>query len=464
MTRFHSPLLKLSLLKPVLLLKPAYLSMAASAAKNLTIAGVLIMSSAIGNAQVNRIDIIRPDAPSLAAYGEFDIGVRTLTLTDPNRIDVLNTQRGAEAAIYDRSLTVEVWYPAQLASGQSRGGEYRAITRNPEITAVLSGQAVRDAEPDTSAGAFPLVVISHGYPGNRYLMSHLGENLASKGYVAVSIDHKDSTYDDAQAFASTLYNRPLDQRFVIESMAQLSVDPESFLLGMLDADNTGVVGYSMGGYGLVNNLGGGYSDEIVPSFMSPPNDLLALHATGNPEYRDNLDTRIKAGFAIAPWGMERGFWRKEDLAGIQVPTFYLAGDNDTVAGYENGVRAIYEAAVNSDRYLLTYKNAGHNAGAPYPVPREILDSETGEGASHYTDPVWDSVRMNNVMDHFVTAYFNYHLKGDASMLDYLDVHPDGATATYSVKNGVPDDAHTYWPGFEEGSAVGLKLEKLARGE
>ncbi|MDA8927740.1 dienelactone hydrolase [Gammaproteobacteria bacterium] len=453
MTRFHS-----------LQQKSSLISMAASAAKTLTIAGVLIMSSVASNAQVNRIDIIRPDAPSLAAYGDFDIGVRTLTLTDVGRVDVLNTQRGAEATIYDRSLTIEVWYPAQLTSGQSRGGEYRAITRNPEITATLSGQAVRDAAPDTSAGAFPLVVISHGYPGNRYLMSHLGENLASKGYVAVSIDHKDSTYDDAQAFSSTLYNRPLDQRFVIEAMAQLSADAGSFLAGMLDANNTGVVGYSMGGYGLVNNLGGGYSDEIVPSFMSPPNELLALHATGNPNYRDNLDSRIKAGFAIAPWGMERGFWREQDLSGIEVPTFYLAGDNDTVAGYENGVRAIYEAAVNSDRYLLTYKNAGHNAGAPYPVPREILDSETGEGASHYTDPVWDSVRMNNVMDHFVTAYFNYHLKGDATMLEYLDVYPDGADATYSVRNGVPDDEHSYWPGFEEGSAVGLKLEKLARGE
>ena len=434
------------------------------ATKVLTIAGVLTMNFVASNAQVNRIDIIRPDAPSLAAYGDYDIGVRTIVVTDSGRVDVLNTQRGSEVAIYDRSLTVEVWYPAQLASGQSRGGEYLAITRNPEITARLSGQAVRDAVPDTSAGAFPLVVISHGYPGNRYLMSHLGENLASKGYVAVSIDHKDSTYDDAQALSSTLYNRPLDQRFVIESMAQLAANPDSFLAGMLDANKTGVVGYSMGGYGLVNNLGGGYSDEIVPSFMSPPNELLSLHATGNPDYRNNLDSRIKAGFAIAPWGMESGFWREQDLTGIRVPTFYLAGDNDTVAGYQNGVRAIYEAAVNSDRYLLTYKNAGHNAGAPYPVPREILDSETGEGASHYTDPVWDSVRMNNVMNHFVTAYFNYHLKGDATMLEYLDVYPDGAAAIYSVKNGVPSDEHSYWPGFEEGSAVGLKLEKLTRRE
>lgn len=433
----------------------------ARSAVTFSLAGVLAMSSVASFAQVNRIDVIRPDAPSLAAYGDFDIGVRTLTLVDEDRVDVLNTPRGGEAVKYDRSLTVEIWYPAQL-NGQERGGQYEAITRNPAITATLHGQAVRDAEVDTSAGTFPLVVISHGYPGNRYLMSHLGENLASKGYVTVSIDHTDSTYDDAQAFTSTLYNRPLDQRFVIESMAQMAADSSSFLAGLVDANNTGVVGYSMGGYGLVNNLGGGYSDDIVSSFMAPPNELLREHASGNPEFRGNLDPRIKAGFAIAPWGMERGFWRAQDLAGIEVPTFYVAGDNDTVAGYEKGVRAIYEAAVNSERYLLTYKNAGHNAGAPYPVPRELIDSETGEGASHYTDPVWDNVRMNNVMDHFATAYFGYLLKGDDSMLEYLDVVPDGADAVYSMSGDKANEDHTYWPGFEAGSAIGLKLERLAK--
>ena len=40
------------------------------------------------------------------------------------------------------------------------------------------------------------------------------------------------------------------------------------------------------------------------------------------------------------------------------------------------------------------------------------------------DPVWDTVRMNNVMGHFATAYFNYYLKGDVSMLLFPDVHPD----------------------------------------
>ena len=415
-------------------------------------------------AQTNRIDIVRPDAPELAQFGSYTIGVRTVKIVDPNRIDILNTARGGDSVLYDRPLTLEIWYPAELASGESPGGEYQAITRNPEIIATLTGKAVRDAKPLTAEGEFPLVIISHGYPGNRYLLSHLGENLASKGYVVASIDHTDSTYDDQKAFASTLYNRPLDQRFVLDTMAGFNDDSGNFLSGMLDAETTAVVGYSMGGYGLVNNLGGGYADEIIGSFMAPPNELLNEHATRNPEYRGALDARIKAGVAVAPWGMNANFWTAEDLAGISVPALYIAGDADTVAGYKNGPRAIFERASGSDRYLLTFKNAGHNAAAPYPLPVEILNNKDQTGASHYTDPVWDTVRMNNIMNHFVTAYIDLHLKGDELKAEYLDLVPDGAEGKYSVSNGQENSDHSYWKGFSSGTAVGLKLEHLSKGQ
>jgi predicted dienelactone hydrolase len=418
------------------------------------------MKFAAADDQINRIDIIRPDAPILAPYGDLDIGVRTLTLVDRGRVDVVNTQPGKPNAIYDRNLTVEVWYPAVLLNDQARGGEYQAITRNPKISATLFGQAVRDAGPDTTLGRFPLVVISHGYPGNRFLLSHLGENLASKGFVTVSIDHRDSTYEDQQALASTLYNRSLDQRFVIQRMHELSFDEGSFLYGLVDANNTGLVGYSMGGFGLINNLGGGYSEAAVSSPMAPPNRLLAQHGTTNPRYRERLDSRIKAGVAIAPWGMENGVWLEQDLAAITTPTFYIAGDSDTISGYERGVRAIYEAAVNSDRYLLTFENAGHNAAAPYPVPREILNSATGEGADHYMDSVWDNVRMNNVLSHFVTAYLGFYLKSEASMLQYLNAQPDSAKNAHAARNAKPGFTHNNLPGIAEGSMLGLKLEKL----
>lgn len=413
-------------------------------------------------AQTNRIDTVRGDAPELAQFGDYDIGVRALQMVAPGRVDVMNTSRGEDNVIYERPLNVEIWYPADL-NGQAPGGIYQAITRNPEITATLSGRAVRDAEPNPADGPYPLVIISHGHPGNRFLMSHSAESLASKGYVVASIDHTDSTYESEQNFYSTLYNRPLDQRFVLASLADIE-GSDSVFANMINADNTGIIGYSMGGYGLVNNLGGAYSTDMISSFMAPPNELLAEHTENNPEFRDNLDSRIKAGVAVGPWGMNNGLWRVEDLAGITVPTLYIAGSADGVSGYENGTRAIFEAAVNSDRHLLTFKNAGHNAGAPIPLPVEVLNSEGQLGAGHYTDPVWDNVRMNNIMDHFVTAYFDYHLKGEDLKLTYFDLIPDGADGVYSVRDGKQSEDHTYWRGFSAGGAVGLMMDHLAPGE
>ena len=361
-------------------------------------------------AQQNQIDFINPLAPEFAQFGNLDIGVRTIEVSSPDAVDVLSTPRGGETAVYERRLTVEVWYPADLAGGEP-GGTYEAITRNPQITATLRGRASRNADALVGAGPYPLIIISHGYPGNRYLLSHTGENLASKGYIVASIDHKESTYEDQQSIASTLYNRPIDQRTVLNSMAALSEDIESPFYSLVDSENTGIIGYSMGGYGLVNNLGGGFSEQSVNGFISPPNALLEIHSTSNPNFRDRLDVRVKAGLLVAPWGMNAGFWTDTDLAGITVPSFYIAGDQDTVAGYDNGTKKIYEGAINSERYLLTYLGAGHNAGAPISLPMELDNDENAEPATHYRDDNWDNVEMNNIMDHFATIWFDKHLKG-----------------------------------------------------
>ena len=85
----------------------------------------------------NRIDTVRFDAPELARFGDFDIGVRTLEVTAPGRPDILNTVNGGDTRDYDRTLIVEVWYPAKLTNGQRAGGVYTTPTRNPSITATL---------------------------------------------------------------------------------------------------------------------------------------------------------------------------------------------------------------------------------------------------------------------------------------------------------------------------------------
>jgi predicted dienelactone hydrolase len=411
-----------------------------------------------------RIDIVTPLAPELAAFGTYPIGVRTITVTDRNRRDILRMIAGDSSARYDRALTLEVWYPAAGAS-PSRLGEYRVLMRDPSVTLSLYGQGQRDAAPRDGEAPFPLLIISHGYPGNRYLLSYLGENLASKGYVVVSIDHTESTYDNAQAFASTLYNRPLDQLFVLQSIADLGAPTSrSFLAGRVDASRSGIVGYSMGGYGVVNAIGGGFRTAAATLPGAPPRALLLERSADNAAYQQSGgDARIKAAVAIGPWGMQAGFWDAAGLAGIRTPTLFVAGSADEVSGYENGTRALYKGAVNAERYLLTFVGAGHNAAAPIPAPpQSYAYSETLKSFpfTHYADPMWDTRRMNNIVAHFVTAHFDARLKGDSSKLAYLQVVPNGKDGVYAVdRNGAPLATHSYWKGFKRGTAAGLVLER-----
>ena len=426
---------------------------------------VVSLGLVIGTAQEgfeNRIDVVRPDAPELAAHGEFDIGVRTVELSDPDGFDVVNAVAGEDIPTYDRPLTLEVWYPATLEAGQEPGGEYTVVTRDPGLEVTVKGLAVRDAAPNTEAGPFPLIIISHGYPGNRFLMSHLGENLATKGYVTVAIDHTDSTYSDQAAFASTLLNRPLDQLYVLEQIANLgAAGGGKFLEGVVDATQTGIIGYSMGGYGVVNVVGGGYAEGIIAAPYAPADRVLELRSSANEDYLNSMDSRIKAVIAVAPWGMNVGAWDAESLQGVTTPIMFMAGSADDVSGYENGTKAIYDLTTNAERYLLTFENANHNAAAPMPAPIETWEPSDNLDFvpfEHYGDAVWDTVRMNNIAQHFATAFFDHYIKSDEEMAPYLDLVEQASEGIWSVDDaGEPTDEHTYWQGFPNRTAVGLSL-------
>ncbi len=406
----------------------------------------------------NRIDLQRPDAPALAAFGDHDVGVRTLTVEDEDRLDVVNAVAGQQVPRYDRPLTLEIWYPATSDDDTDARGSYTVVTRDGATRAELSGRALRDAEPDIERAPYPLIVVSHGYPGNRYLLAHFGENLASKGYVVVSIDHTDSTYRDQVAFASTLLNRPLDQLFVVDEMARLAAAGDGFLAGLVDASSAGIIGYSMGGYGAINVIGGGFTEASTRLGFAPPDGILAERQAGTEAYEASLDPRVRAVVAIAPWGMRAGFWDAEGLAGIETPVLFMAGSADDVSGYEDGVRAIFEGAVNAERYLLTFDHANHNAAGPIPAPREAWEAGT---FGHYGDAVWDTTRMNNIAQHFATAFLDLHLKGDGAMAAYLDLIEEAGEGVWSIDgDGDFTDAHTYWRGFPQRTAKGLRFESL----
>lgn len=133
------------------------------------------------------------------------------------------------------------------------------------------------------------------------------------------------------------------------------------------------------------------------------------------------------------------------MAGLSVPALILVGSRDDVLGYESGMRLIFEEAVGVTRHLLTFEGAGHNAAAPFPAPLESwtpVEWLSFVPFGHYADAVWDTVRMNNIAAHFVTAFLDMHLKGDTTKAAYLT-----------------ED----WVGFADGSARGLRLETLIEG-
>lgn len=410
-------------------------------------------------ALANPIDLMRPDAPELAPYGSLPIGVQTLHFVHPEQIDIVNTDSDNQP-LYDRPLTAEVWYPA--AEGTEPGGTYQTLLRDGETEVTLTGRAARDAAP-AAGNRYPLIIISHGYPGNRFLMSHLGENLASKGYVTVAIDHTDSTYSDQDVFGSTLFNRPLDQRFVLDQMATLN----GRLGDIVDTNFVGVIGYSLGGYGALVLGGAGVTQSATEFSWGTPNGLLAQHLAGSESHESLIDPRVRAIIAIGPWGRNAGFWDANGLGGLQVPTLFMAGGADDVSIYDT-IRTIFEETGGTDRHLLTFEYANHNAAAPIPAPREAWTAVDGLDFlpfEHYADPVWDTTRMNNIAQHFATAFMDLHLKGDIAKGSFLDLIPKSDDGILALdEDGKPTEDHTYWTGFKLRTAKGLRFETLRKGE
>ncbi len=410
-----------------------------------------IFCLSILNAQTNDEFIVGdalPDAPELSARGPYKIGVQTLDLVNKGQIDVLKSKDGIDP-LYDRPLKIEVWYPAIVPVGTPERVVYDEVLGNssdkkrPLIPFTYAGRAVRNAAPQYADGAFPLVIVSHGYVGSRLLLSYLTENLASKGYVVVAIDHTESTFRDANGFQSTLLNRSKDDLFVLNEMAILS-KTKGFLQGLVDVNNTALIGYSMGGYGALNVVGAGYSGKMDTFFtvMSGGSKALQSRTTNNPDYKASIDARIKAVVAFAPWGMQRNVWDAEGLKGVKVPVFFVAGSQDDISGYEDGIKALYKGVVNADRYLLTYANARHNV-APNPPPAASMQAGLHfDEYYRYAEPAWNERRINNINQHFVTAFLGIHLK-KKDYAKFLD-----------VKENANDKL---WTGFKPRSCVGLEL-------
>ena len=141
-----------------------------------------------------------------------------------------------------------------------------------------------------------------------------------------------------------------------------------------------------------------------------------------------------------------------------------AGGVDDVSEYD-AIRQIFDETTGTTRHLLTFEGANHNAAAPMPAPDnawEISEALGWAPFDHYADAVWDNVRMNNILQHFATAFLDVHLKGEEDRAEYLDLVENAGDGVWSVgDDGEPTEDHSYWAGFPNRTAVSLTFETLA---
>jgi predicted dienelactone hydrolase len=399
------------------------------------------------------------DAPELARLGDSAVGVRTLALVQRKQEDVLSFATGSFQK-GDRALTVDLWYPAVVPEGAKREiytASLPAEPPAPPANFTVPGIAVRDAP---SAGkAHPLVVVSHGYSNVPAAMTWLTENLASKGYVVAAIRHEDPPITDKAKFAQPLLRRPLDVAYVTEALKGILAREH-----LIDPSRVALVGYSMGGYGVLT-AAGATLDPNSPIMTMVPGALLNRYARGGSKSGALVVKGLRAVVAISPaGGGTLAAWGAEGLRGINTPLLLIAGSLDHRVGYTNGARMIFDSAINAERYLLTLKEAGHSIGlnpAPDAMRAKLWDQDWFE------DPVWRAERVNAVNAHFITAFLDRYVRGEVSRDSYLNVPvPDADAGTWPATDASPYAAfssgangNSVWKGFQRSHAVGLELQK-----
>lgn len=406
------------------------------------------------------------DAPELAQLGDLAVGVRTLFLVEPDQPDVLafNPATGV-APRRERRLTVDLWYPAKPGQNAAREVYSATFPSEPPAAPVsfsVPGIAVRDAR--AAGGGYPLVVISHGYSNAPAAMTWLTENLASKGYVVAAIRHEDPPITDRAGLPQLLLRRPLDIAYVTGSLQSI--------LGaqhLIDPAKTALIGYSMGGYGVLT-AGGATLDPSSPLMKLVPGGMLRPYARGGTLRESVLVKSLRAVVAISPaGGGSLAAWGAEGLRDISAPVLLISGDSDRTVDYATGARAMFETATGAHRYLLTFKGCGHSIGLN-PVPEAMQDRLWDE--DWFEDPVWRKERINAINAHFITAFLDLYVKGDASRAAYLNVAVTNSSAgVWPVRDGDLYDAYspgtggiTVWKGFQRNHAVGLELLQAQAGD
>jgi len=412
--------------------------------QSLTLKVLAIIGSLLGLAIVwiaaelcQQVPAFRMPVPS----GQYAVGTRTFLLVDESRIDDESLIQNAH-----RSMSIQVWYPAELTGREERitymskdiriemeefSGPPAWFNSYLDLIRTYSYWNAQIAQSDVQ---FPVVLYSPS--GNASLHKILFEELASHGYVVVSISHPhwvNVIFDDqgkvipqggvgerhqawfqeentsvvqdakAQILGGTTIGileqaqinlnraRPIaiaeleqwsvDLSFVLDQLGMMSL-PGGFFDAQIDLSQIGVMGFS---------LGGANAGQFCVS-----------------------DSRCRAGINID------GFMFGDVLdINLKVPFMFIHSENpEDKPGLVGAL--FYERAENS-AYVVQIAGATHgDLGAPKPNGQPIiLDMEMN--LSQFPDGEY----LARIMNEYILAFFDKHLMSKpAPLLDGTPPYPE----------------------------------------
>ena len=243
--------------------------------------------------------------------------------------------------------------------------------------------------PDAK-GDVPLVLLSHGLGGTREALSYIAEPLAADGYLVVTLQHVGSDESvwrgvrprDRFAAMETKTKEPQE---AIERAADVSFVLDALLahtaewtkdLPTVNPEQIGMGGHSYGSQTTLFVSGMGLGRGLV----------------------SRKDDRIKASVALSPSNKTGTF------DGIDLPMLHITGTEDT-SPFSPGVgwearREAFDTIDAPGQILMVFDGATH-AGIGGNVAR------MGEAATSR-----QNVRMHELIQGAVVAFFDAHLRGD----------------------------------------------------
>lgn len=320
--------------------------------------------------------------PPLTDVGPYGVRAAVMNIVDTRRANW--------------SFPAYIWYPAD---------------KTKEVPPAEGNKLLKNAPPDKSAAPYPLIIYSHGWLGSPAELMSVMQYLASQGYVVTALQHHDTS-----PMRFELVDRPLDITLLLDNIAAIK---DGELVGMIDTNNVGIMGYSQGAETALQMLGLIRDPVHFASWCADHPDLKSWDCTPPPnisepwplaaiaDYRAQLglettptgqwapfsDERIQAVLAMAPGDFP--LTTEDMLAAVTTPTMILHGTRDTYCDYEGNAVQTYNHLGTKDRYLVTLFKGGHE----------------------------DISSFLQIPKHFATAFFGYYLQHDQDYLPYLSSDP-----------------------------------------